>query len=49
MAACLPAGRYAVVEGAGHSVHLERPDTWHAVLQNFLLEQDIVSRRPGAE
>ncbi len=45
MAACLPAGRYSLVEGAGHNLHLDRPDAWRAVLEEFLEEQDIAVRR----
>jgi pimeloyl-ACP methyl ester carboxylesterase len=40
MAACVPAGRYAVVEGAGHNVQLDRPEQWHAALERFLDEHD---------
>jgi pimeloyl-ACP methyl ester carboxylesterase len=36
MAARLRAGRYAVVEGGGHNLHLDRPDAWRAVLAGFL-------------
>ena len=48
MALSLVTGRYVLVEGAGHSVHLERPDAWRAILQDFLAEQDLAGHRPGA-
>jgi pimeloyl-ACP methyl ester carboxylesterase len=39
------AGRYSLVEGASHNLHLDRPDAWRAVLEEFLEEQDIAVRR----
>jgi pimeloyl-ACP methyl ester carboxylesterase len=44
MAASLRAGRYAVVEGAGHNLHLDRPDAWRAVLERFLAEIGCAGR-----
>jgi 2-succinyl-6-hydroxy-2,4-cyclohexadiene-1-carboxylate synthase len=38
MAACMPAARTVVVPGAGHAVHLERPDLWLEVVGGFLDE-----------
>jgi 2-succinyl-6-hydroxy-2,4-cyclohexadiene-1-carboxylate synthase len=37
MAAAMPDARVAMVEGAGHTVHLERPDAWVAAVSAFLL------------
>lgn len=39
MAAALPDARLVVIEGAGHAVHLERPDAWLETVTNFLLER----------
>jgi pimeloyl-ACP methyl ester carboxylesterase len=36
MAAALPRARLAVVPGAGHAVHLERPDAFGALVAEFL-------------
>jgi len=36
MAARLPDARLALIEGAGHAVHLERPDAWLAAAEPFL-------------
>jgi pimeloyl-ACP methyl ester carboxylesterase len=47
MASRLPCGRYAVVEGAGHNVHLDRPDEWRTVVEGFLREQKLGVRRPA--
>jgi 2-succinyl-6-hydroxy-2,4-cyclohexadiene-1-carboxylate synthase len=38
MAAALPNARLAIVPGAGHAVHLERPEGFAALVQQFLLE-----------
>ncbi|HSW42421.1 MAG TPA: alpha/beta fold hydrolase [Patescibacteria group bacterium] len=38
VAAAIPAARLAVVPGAGHAPHLERPDRFHALLFDFLTE-----------
>ncbi len=38
MAARLPAGRAAIVPGAGHAVHLEQPDRFRALVADFLAE-----------
>jgi pimeloyl-ACP methyl ester carboxylesterase len=38
VAAGIPRARLAVVEGAAHAPHLERPDRFHALLLDFLLE-----------
>ena len=35
MLASLPAGRLVAVPGAGHSVHLERPEAWLAAVESF--------------
>jgi pimeloyl-ACP methyl ester carboxylesterase len=32
----MPAARTVVVPGAGHAVHLERPDLWLEVVGGFL-------------
>jgi 2-succinyl-6-hydroxy-2,4-cyclohexadiene-1-carboxylate synthase len=37
MAAALPDARLVVVPGAGHAVHLERPDAWLEAVKGFLL------------
>lgn len=39
MAAALPHARLVVVEGAGHAVHLERPDAWLEAVTGFLVER----------
>jgi 2-succinyl-6-hydroxy-2,4-cyclohexadiene-1-carboxylate synthase len=40
MAAAIgPGARVALVSGAGHAVHLERPDTMTALVEGFLAEQ----------
>lgn len=36
MTAALPDGRLEVVEGSGHTVHLERPDAWLTAVAGFL-------------
>lgn len=36
MAQTIPGARYAVVEGAGHMAHLEKPGEFQAVLRKFL-------------
>jgi 2-succinyl-6-hydroxy-2,4-cyclohexadiene-1-carboxylate synthase len=38
MALALPDARLATVDGAGHTVHLERPDAWLEAVLGFLLE-----------
>ena len=37
MVAALPDARLAVVPGAGHAVHLERPDAWLEAVTSFLV------------
>lgn len=44
MSALLPNGRLVVVPGAGHTVHLERPDAWGVAVAEFLGAPD--ARRP---
>jgi pimeloyl-ACP methyl ester carboxylesterase len=46
MAACLPHGCYTVVDGAGHTVHLDRVDVWDALLAAFLAEHHLAGSRP---
>ncbi len=36
MAEALPDARIVVVPGAGHTVHLERPDAWVGAVTAFL-------------
>jgi pimeloyl-ACP methyl ester carboxylesterase len=36
MVELLPASRYARVAGAGHDLHIEQPDRWRAVAEEFL-------------
>jgi pimeloyl-ACP methyl ester carboxylesterase len=37
MAQHLPDARLTIVSGAGHTVHLEKPDEWLEVVGSFLL------------
>lgn len=39
MAQRLPAARVEVTQGAGHTVHLERPDAWLGAVEQFLSEE----------
>jgi pimeloyl-ACP methyl ester carboxylesterase len=49
MARSIPDGRYERVEGAGHNLHLDRPDGWRAVLEGFLAGRlGTVGERAGA-
>jgi pimeloyl-ACP methyl ester carboxylesterase len=36
----LPGSRLAEIPDAGHDVHLDQPDHWHAVLGEFLTGLD---------
>jgi pimeloyl-ACP methyl ester carboxylesterase len=36
MAALISRGRYGEIDGAGHDLHLERPEAWRRVLEDFL-------------
>jgi 2-succinyl-6-hydroxy-2,4-cyclohexadiene-1-carboxylate synthase len=47
MAAALPDARVAIVPGAGHAVHLERPDAWLAEVESFLGGDDVAAAVPG--
>jgi len=38
VAAAIPAARLVLVPGAGHAPHVERPDRFHALLFDFLME-----------
>ena len=40
MRAALPNARCAIVEGAGHNIHLERPDEFIALVDGFLSMQE---------
>jgi 3-oxoadipate enol-lactonase len=44
MASYIPSAKYVVIEGAGHLVNLERPDTFNAALDGFL-ETDVAATR----
>jgi 2-succinyl-5-enolpyruvyl-6-hydroxy-3-cyclohexene-1-carboxylate synthase/2-succinyl-6-hydroxy-2,4-cyclohexadiene-1-carboxylate synthase len=39
MAEAMPSARVVEVAGAGHTVHLERPDAWIAAVTGFLREE----------
>jgi 2-succinyl-6-hydroxy-2,4-cyclohexadiene-1-carboxylate synthase len=41
LAALLPAGRWVVVDGAGHAAHLERPDVLVAEVERFLGSPEV--------
>jgi pimeloyl-ACP methyl ester carboxylesterase len=36
MACRIPHGRYITIPDAGHDLHLEQPDTWRQVAEEFL-------------
>lgn len=38
VATAIPGARLAIIEGAGHAPHLERPDRFHAIVLDFLTE-----------
>lgn len=47
MAEAMPATRLEVVAGAGHAVHLERPDVFARVVRGFL--EECLEKRPEKE
>jgi 3-oxoadipate enol-lactonase len=46
MATYIPSATYVEIEGAGHLLNLERPDTFNAALDRFL-EANVVARKTG--
>ncbi|MCC6313501.1 MAG: 2-succinyl-6-hydroxy-2,4-cyclohexadiene-1-carboxylate synthase [Thermomicrobiales bacterium] len=48
MAARLPRGRLVVMDGAGHTPHLEQPESFLAVMMSFLSESESAASGPGA-
>jgi 2-succinyl-6-hydroxy-2,4-cyclohexadiene-1-carboxylate synthase len=42
IAACIPGARLAIVEGAGHTPHLETPRTFRTLVTDFL-EEDLAA------
>ena len=47
MASYIPSAKYVEIEGAGHLVNLERPDTFNAALHHFL-ETDVAATQVTA-
>jgi 2-succinyl-6-hydroxy-2,4-cyclohexadiene-1-carboxylate synthase len=45
--AALPNARCAIVDGAGHNVHLEKPDEFLSLVDGFLTMQDAAFELPG--
>jgi pimeloyl-ACP methyl ester carboxylesterase len=48
MATALDDARLAIVHGAGHAVHLERPDAWLDLVEPFLDGDAAVTRERAA-
>ena len=44
----LPNAKMAVVPDAGHTVHLERPDQFAAILRRFILNRSVRSQSPAS-